>query len=238
LPIVVDGMGRRQPWDWPSSWSSWAVTAWLNRFPARRRVTLALLIVTFLGAAAAFGGARSTPLRESALGDSPAGAEAVGPAQDCRVRYQIERDWRTGFAAVVTVTNAGGTDLDAATLRFRFPGQQAIVSGERWQQDGREVRANLALPTGKTVRLPFTASYQEENPVPLAFLVDGMVCDAVVTGPRGDRDGTTEVNDDSHNSGPGPGPGGSGPGPGGSDHGKKGKKKNEDGATLRVRPGH
>jgi len=240
LPLVLEGMGRWPAWGLassPSSWagpSSWPVTAWLIRSPMGRRVALALLTVVVLGAAAAFGGTRGATPIASSLGDSPPGSDAVGTAKECQVRYQIERDWRTGFAAVVTVTNAGGTDLDAATLRFRFPGEQAIVSGERWQQDGRDVTADLVLPTGKSVRLPFTASYREENPLPLAFLVDGMACDAVVTGPRGAVVGDAAGGESGPGSRDSSRSDSSGPGPGsdGSGHGKKGKKGREEARIL------
>jgi eukaryotic-like serine/threonine-protein kinase len=195
------------------------VPAWLTQSTVPRKVAVALLAVLALGVAAAYGGAGASPppQQTSTLGD-PArqGAGVAGAAApECRVRYQVERDWRTGFAAVVTVTNDGSSDLAGATLRFRFPGEQSVVSGGRWRQHGREMTAELAVGKGRSVRLPFTARYREENPLPLSFLVDGVVCEALVTGPRG-----VELvgEPSSDNSGPG---GHSGPGPGKDDKKKK-----------------
>jgi hypothetical protein len=108
--------------------------------------------------------------------------------------------------------------MAGATLRFQFPGDQAVVDRGRWRQDGREMSAELALGPGRSVRLPFTAKYPRENPLPLSFLVDGVLCEAVVTGPRGVQLVGEESSDKS-----GPGPDNAGPGPG-----KKKKKKHED----------
>jgi serine/threonine-protein kinase len=200
--------------------------AWLTRSPVTRRVAVALLTVLVLGVAAAYGGASATspPPRTSTMGD-PAGqgVAAVGSGPDCRVHYQVERDWRTGFAAVVTVTNDGPADIAGATLRFRFPGEQSVVRGGRWRQDGHEMSADLAVRTGRSVRLPFTARYREENPLPLSFLVDGVICDAVVTGPRGVQVAGDESSDSSDNSGPGSDNSGRGSG-----RGKKNNDKDDD----------
>jgi hypothetical protein len=80
--------------------------------------------------------------------------------------------------------------------------------------------AELAVRTGRSVRLPFTARYHEENPLPLSFLVDGVICEAVVTGPRGVHLAGDDSSDNS-----GPGSGNSGPGSGGE---KKKKDKDKD----------
>jgi serine/threonine-protein kinase len=176
---------------WPArSWSasvaqSWS--AWFARSRARRMVAVALLAVLGLAvAAAAYGSASRPPPQASTLGDQN-GRAGVGaaPVPGCRVHYQVERDWRTGFEAVVTVTNAGPRDIAGATLRFRFPGEQALVRRGQWRQQGQEMTADVALAMGTSVRLPFTARYRGENPLPLSFLVDDITCEAVVTGPRG-----------------------------------------------------
>jgi hypothetical protein len=162
------------------------------------------------------------PPPAAALGTPPQGPTARATPVRCDIRYQVEKDWRTGFAAIVTVTNAGAADLSDATLWFRFPGGQTIVSGERWRQDGRDVSADLVLPRGGSQRLRFTANYQRENPLPLAFLVDGTTCRAVVTGAayaaeKREPSNSGPGSPDRDSSGPGPGPG-----PG---HGKDDKKK-------------
>jgi len=215
---------------WPAGPRSWAGTRaasalawlkWLNRSAVMRRVAVALLAVLAFGVAAAYGGANaSPPSQTSTLGD-PArqGVGVVGSAPECRVRYQVERDWRTGFAAVVTVTNDGPSDIADATLWFRFPGKQSVMSGGRWRQQGSEMSAELAVPTGRSVRLPFTARYSEENPLPLSFLMNGVICEAVVTGPRGVHLVGEESSD---NSGPGSG------------HEKRKKKDEGEGAERRA----
>jgi eukaryotic-like serine/threonine-protein kinase len=209
---------------WPATGRSWLAalsdswSAWFARSRARRRVAVVLLAVLGLGvAAAAYGGTNGSPPRASTLGDG-GGQAGVGaaPAPGCRVRYQVERDWRTGFEAIVTVTNAGPQDIVGATLRFRFPGEQAVVRGGQWRQQGREMSADVALATGTSVRLPFTARYRDENPLPLSFLVDGVACEAVVTGAPGVR----RVSDDSSDN--------SGPGSGDSGNSGPGRKKKDD----------
>jgi serine/threonine-protein kinase len=191
---------------WPVSGRSWvglrAVPTWLTRSTAARRVAFGLLAVLVLGVAAAYGGSGVSPPGSSTMGGVAGLGAAAAPAPECRVHYQVERDWRTGFAAVVTVTNDGPSDIAGATLRFRFPGEQDLVDGGRWRQRGREMSTDLAVRPGRSVRLPFTARYREENPLPLSFLVDGVRCEAVVTGPRGVHLVGDEPSD---NSGPGPG---------------------------------
>jgi eukaryotic-like serine/threonine-protein kinase len=196
----------------------------------KRRVAVALLVVLALASGAVWGTSEASPTARASLGTPPAPPDEDAVAPDCRVEFQVERDWRTGFAAIVTVTNAGRSDMTGSTLRFRFPGEQAIVSGARWRQDGRDVTADLALASGTSVRMPFTARYRRENPLPLSFLVDDVTCQAVVIGPRG-----VHLADGSDSGGPGSrhgsgsdssGPGGGGPGSGGGP--VKDKKKKDD----------
>jgi hypothetical protein len=160
------------------------VRAWFARSAVRQRVALAMVALLALGAVAAWGGSTGRPPeRVSAMGTLPAPAQAAS-LPECRVRYEVERDWRTGFTAMVTVTNSGSSDIDGATLHFRFPGGQRIVTGDRWKQQGRDVTAALSLSSGRSVRLPFTARYRAENPLPLSFTLGEVPCDATVTGAR------------------------------------------------------
>ncbi len=172
------------------------------------------------------------------VGDS---VDVVAPAPRlCRVRYEVRREWRTGFDASVTVTNTGVSVIDDATLRFAFPGDQTIAgevdAHDQWVQSGREVTTVVggpggSLAPGSSARLNLTAVYRSENPLPTLFFVADTACDARVSGPAatvtepvaaedGEKKKKTkgkhdDDDDDSDDDG-GPGGGGnSGPGGGG-----------------------
>jgi serine/threonine-protein kinase len=227
--LDLDPSINPRPFRWRAAAARWRVAA--ARWPAApaRTVAVALLIVLALVSGAVWGTTDAAPPGVSTLGNSPV-APVVASAPDCRVQFQVERDWRTGFAATVTVTNVGRTDMTGATLRFRFPGKQSVVSGQRWRQDGHHVSADLALASGTSVRLPLTARYRRANPLPLAFVVDDVTCQAIVIGPRGvhvaDKRGGpgSGSGPGSGNSGPGSGPGSGNSGPGSG----KDKKKDDD----------
>ncbi|MDT5024852.1 MAG: eukaryotic-like serine/threonine-protein kinase, partial [Micromonosporaceae bacterium] len=141
-------------------------------------VGLAAALLLAVGAAAWMPGPTGAVAALAALAPST-------PADQCRVRYQVERVWRDGFEATVKMTNSGGHDLRDATLRFAFPSDQTIRTSQSWVQVGHEVSAPLggtghALPAGASVELTFTASYAAENLLPTAFYVGAAACETTV----------------------------------------------------------
>ena len=154
----------------------------------------------------------------------------------CQVRYEVRREWRTGFDASVTVTNTGASVIDDATLRFAFPGDQTIArdleADGQWIQSGREVSTVVggpggSLAPGSSARLHLTAAYGSENSLPTLFFVADTACDARVSGPvvnviepvADDEKKRKHDDDDDDDGGPGGGGGNSG---GNSRHGGDG----------------
>jgi len=144
----------------------------------------------------------------------------VGPSTvRCSVHYQVQRDWRTGFEAALTVRNVGDAPLDDAILIFVFPGGQQIQQGGSgpWRQSGRLVLATVGgsgrpLAPGASTKLPLRGTYQAANPLPLAFFVDDTACEPMVSGVRGTPQTQSVSTGETDNSGRGSGGGGRGHG--------------------------
>ena len=168
-------------------------------------------------------------------GDQGGGAVAGVAAAPrlCQVRYEVRREWRTGFDASVTVTNTGVSVIDDATLRFAFPGDQTIArdleADRQWVQSGREVTTVVggtggSLTPGSSARLHLTAAYRSENLLPTLFFVADTACDARISGPvanviepvADEEDGKKRKHDDNDDDDRGP-RGGGNKGHGGDD---------------------
>ena len=214
---------------------------------AMTRTALAFLTVgvLVLSATVAWDLTASTDDTGTSAGQGDQGADQGGDAVEgvapgprlCQVRYEVRREWRTGFDASVTVTNTGVSVIDDATLSFAFPGDQTIASaleaGGQWVQSGREVTTVVggpggSLAPGSSARLHLTAVYRSQNPLPTLFYVADTACDARVSGPVANvtepvaeedegKKKRKHDDDDDDDSGPGGDGGNSGPGGGGGD---------------------
>ncbi|GAB1644883.1 hypothetical protein KRMM14A1259_53060 [Krasilnikovia sp. MM14-A1259] len=122
-------------------------------------------------------------------------AAAAGPGtaavtlrrSECKVRYQVRRDTGTRFEALVTVVNTSDRAMPGWRVVFSFPGAQRLVDTPRTVvQRGRKVVLRAApaatLQPRKAVYLTLHGSYQQTNPMPLAFTLDGHPCRAEVLG--------------------------------------------------------
>ncbi len=120
------------------------------------------------------------------------GAQAAGPGTGafgarpdgryCKVRYQVERDSGTAFAAGVTVTNTTKDALTGWQFEFAFDGDQKISTDAPvgLEQNGMRVvirqAGGDALPAGGSIRFPVRAQYTKGGSLPSAFALNGRAC--------------------------------------------------------------
>jgi serine/threonine-protein kinase len=232
------------PFGWRKHRLRALVAGWVPSVPMTR-TALAFLTVGALvvSATVAWNLTGTTDDTGTSAGQGEEGGYQGGEAVDsvaaaprlCRVRYEVRREWRTGFDASVTVTNTGVSVIDDATLRFAFPGDQTIArdleADDQWVQSGREVTTVVggpggSLAPGSSARIHLTAVYGSENPLPTLFFVADTACHARVSGPVANitepvaeedegKKKRKHDDDDDDDSGPGGGGGNSGPGGGG-----------------------
>jgi hypothetical protein len=163
----------------------------------RRVLAIAAAVVMVAGVLA---GSRMLP------GTTPAGpgAASAQPPVACQVRYDVRQDSGTEFTAGVTLTNTGTAPVTAWRLDFTFPADQRVVgsSGGEWQQSGQSVTVqgtdeSGTLPAGRSVILGFESSYQEGNPLPTAFRLNGTECPHVLTAAVGNDPAQGQADDTS-----------------------------------------
>jgi len=108
----------------------------------------------------------------------PAAAAAAG----CSVDYTVTSYWDGGFGANVAITNLGDP-ISAWTLTWSFPGAQQVT--QAWNtsltQSGSQVTAknvsyNGSIGTSATVSFGFNGSWSGSNPKPIAFTLNGVLC--------------------------------------------------------------
>lgn len=147
----------------------------------------------------AAGGAAAAP-------NTPA---SVAPAAEdetpCRVRYAVKHDSGSTFQADVTVTNAGSEPVNGWRLTFAFPGDQEVAESARIVQSGQRVAAHGGpIPSGGSATVGLAGRYEEANPAPVGFALDGQACEASVADLRTPPE-TASVAGKSDNSGKGGG---------------------------------
>jgi polyvinyl alcohol dehydrogenase (cytochrome) len=108
----------------------------------------------------------------------PAAAATV----QCKVQYQVQSDWGSGFTAAVTITNLG-TALNGWTLAYSYSGNQRLSQGwsGTWSQSGQAVTVkdagwNASLPTGASTSIGANFSYSGTNAAPTSFSINGTTC--------------------------------------------------------------
>ncbi|BCB91147.1 hypothetical protein Psuf_084600 [Phytohabitans suffuscus] len=129
---------------------------------------------------------RTTPPAPTTRPPAPTTAVAtttqtVGTAS-CTFRYTVSNQWQNGFVAEVRVT-AGAAPVSGWTLRFAFPGDQAVTNA--WNatvtQSGGQVSAanqdyNATIAAGGSVTFGFQGTYSGTNPPPTAATLNGTAC--------------------------------------------------------------
>lgn len=124
----------------------------------------------------------SAPGSPSASGPPPSVA-ASGSGSGCAVTYHVRSMWDGGFSADVRLTNTGNADLSTWTLTFALRGNQHVLQG--WNgvfgQTGQDVTVldtgfNSKLHAGGTTTVGFNGSYQQSNPPPEEFRLNGLRC--------------------------------------------------------------
>jgi hypothetical protein len=124
----------------------------------------------------------------------------AGARQQCQAGFAVIRDSGSDFTASLTLTYAGPSDLPNWQAGFEFPGTQTVQPDGRvvvtpaggspydatMVQNGASVVlrpvARTALRSGSSVTVAIHAAYQQSNPLPTAFTVDGLSCRAQVSG--------------------------------------------------------
>ena len=107
----------------------------------------------------------------------------TAPARStCSVRYADTNDWASGFVGSVDIANTGPAPLDGWTLAFTWPtAWQQVSSGWNgtWTQDGTTVvvTGTGALAPNAVVNAGFVAGYSGPNVPPIAFTLNGTVCE-------------------------------------------------------------
>ncbi|HEU4346616.1 MAG TPA: serine/threonine-protein kinase [Actinoplanes sp.] len=134
-----------------------------------------------------------TSTREPAeVGPAQAAAAGAGPptgvrhAAECKVRYRVEEDTGRDFAARLTVVNTGDHEVDDDwRMEFAYPGTQRLTDPVRAvAQKGRKVvlHGRSGLGPGRSITVGLRGDYRGSNPLPLAFRLDGHICEAEVIG--------------------------------------------------------
>ena len=147
----------------------------------RHRVQAALVAAGLLAVAGA-GWATSRETREVEQAQAAgAGPGAVGPQETvCAVRYQLRRDSGRDYEAVLTVATSDEVGRASWRVVFAYPGSQRLTDAPKAvTQTGRKV-----IVRGHGTRKAFTlrGAYRGDNPLPLAFTLDGRKCQAEVLG--------------------------------------------------------
>ncbi len=159
----------------------------------RHRVQAALVTAGLL-AVAGVGWAASRETREveqaQAAGAAPGAVEP--PETICAVRYQLRHDSGRDYEAVLTVATSEEVGRASWRVVFAYPGSQRLTDAPKTiTQTGRKV-----IVKGHGTRKAFTlhGAYRGDNPLPLAFTLDGRRCRAEVLGssvPDSDGDSAT-----------------------------------------------
>jgi hypothetical protein len=130
------------------------------------------------------------------VGTAQAAAAGAGPGAvvphgtGCKVRYRVQRDSGSDFGAQVTVVNTGEHVLSGWALEFAFVGGQRLTDApKRLTQRGRKLvlrpKEGAKLRPGRSATVTLSGSYRISNPMPLAFTLNGHVCQAEVLGAVG-----------------------------------------------------
>ncbi len=120
-------------------------------------------------------------------------------AAGCRVDYRVTSQWPGGFGATVSMTNLGDP-INGWKLTWTFGAGQTIA--QIWDGSATASGAtvtvanqsyNAAIATGGSASFGFNGTWQQSNPVPASFTLNGTTCTGAVpsTGPTTARPSTS-----------------------------------------------
>ncbi|HEX6497610.1 MAG TPA: protein kinase [Micromonosporaceae bacterium] len=163
------------------------LAVWYDRHRVLARTAAAGTALGVTGALVAVSaiGAKSDLAHGGGAVQAAFGAQPVG----CQVRYETRRDWGTGFAVDLTITNTGASPVKDWTLTFDFPGGQRVVNGSdaRWEQSANHVTvrdsgSDATIAPGSSTTVAFTGSADGANPMPTTFKLNGSSCERILVG--------------------------------------------------------
>jgi endoglucanase/cellulose 1,4-beta-cellobiosidase len=110
-------------------------------------------------------------------------ASTPPPPPGCRLTYRTTAEWQRGFAAQMTIINAGQATVDGWTLTFTFGGDQRIVSSwnSTFRQDGADVtmtnvRWNARLAPGDSTTVGMAGTHTARAAPAGYFRLNGQLC--------------------------------------------------------------
>jgi hypothetical protein len=194
-PIIARGAVRSVRASVPTLWRRHAQSARriapvLRRLlpPGPRRLRAGLLTILLLLAGSLAWASGREPTDVGSAQAAAAGAEPVPVVvgRACKVRYRVRHDSGGAFEARITLRNVGPESVTGWRLKFTYPGGQRLARARGVVQRGRTVlllaRPDARLDAGRSFRMTLYGSYRDENPLPLAFALDGHPCGTEVIG--------------------------------------------------------
>lgn len=128
-----------------------------------------------------------TVLRQTESSAPPAPRTQAPPVETatCVVRFSVTDQWNDGFTAEVAITNKSSGKLEPWTLSWTFTAGQRVTHGwdGKYGQSGSRVTVNAesynaTLAPGATVTTGLNGAFDNGNPLPTAFTLNGARCDA------------------------------------------------------------
>ncbi|MFI6256126.1 protein kinase [Micromonospora zamorensis] len=168
-----------------------------QRVSRRRRVEAGVAAVGLIAVTGVMWGFTS---RTPASGEGRPTTEArmgLPEKVPCEVAYALRTDSGTDFAAELTLTNTGESELRDWAMSFTFPGQQTVTKAEPApvQQQGntvlvRPVAERTTLAPGAAEKLTLSGTYSGANQLPVEFRLGDVACGVRVSGVAGSTPST------------------------------------------------
>jgi hypothetical protein len=126
----------------------------------------------------------SSPPPSSPPPSSPPPSSPPPTGTNCRVTYNYQSTWSTGFTTDITIANTGSTAVNGWSLVFTLPSGQTITnswnatfSPTSGQVTGRNLSYNGSIPPGGSVGgIGFQASHTGNTAKPPPFTLNGVAC--------------------------------------------------------------
>ncbi|HZM74460.1 MAG TPA: cellulose-binding domain-containing protein [Candidatus Limnocylindrales bacterium] len=126
----------------------------------------------------------SSPPPSSPPPSSPPPSSPPPTGTACRVTYNYQSTWPTGFTTDITIANTGNTTVNGWSLVFTLPSGQVITnswnatfSPTSGQVTGRNMSYNGTIPPGGSVGgIGFQANHTGNTAKPSSFTLNGVAC--------------------------------------------------------------